>query len=104
MLEQCAKVSTVLWSWEGNIYSPYHPSSTDRTVMAGNCKTGSLRLANKTVTASTSEGRVEICINNAWGTICDDLFGSKDAEVVCRGLGGYQSASEYLLLYGREIW
>ena len=86
--------------------SPYprYPSSTDRTVVAGNCQTGSLRLANKTVTASTSEGRVEICINNAWGTICDDLFGSKDAEVVCRGLGGYQSASEYLLLYGREIW
>ena len=39
--------------------------------------------------ANIREGRVEICINNAWGTICDDgnLFGTQDAIVVCTQMG-----------------
>ena len=36
------------------------------------------------------EGRVEVCINNAWGTICRDSYIDRvDAEVMCGQLGGY---------------
>ena len=40
--------------------------------------------------AGTREGRIEVCINNAWGTVCDTLFGREDAAVVCEQLEGFQ--------------
>ena len=48
------------------------------------CTDGDIRLVNGSV---ASEGRVELCYNNQWGTICNDSFGSSEAAVVCRQLG-----------------
>ena len=37
--------------------------------------------------AVSNEGRVEVCFNNQFGTICDDNWGDLDAEVACAQLG-----------------
>ena len=51
---------------------------------SSSCPYGEMRLVDG---PSPYEGRVEICINNAWGTVCDDDWGTVDAEVVCHQLG-----------------
>ena len=59
-------------------------SNADSTTPVGNCDDEALRLVGGN---NPLEGRVEICINNAWGTICDSTFNQDDADVICRQLG-----------------
>lgn len=49
------------------------------------CSSGDVRL--KGDSKYTDFGRVEICLNNTWGTICDDYWDNNDASVVCKQLG-----------------
>ena len=54
-----------------------------------NCTHGTLQIALRTDDSDDqySEGRLEVCVNGAWGTICDTVYGTRDAQVACRQLG-----------------
>lgn len=56
--------------------------SDDAGVSCVSCTQGSIRLQGGTA----SQGRVEVCVNNTWGTVCRDSWGDNDTEVACRQL------------------
>ena len=50
-------------------------------LLALRCRDGETRLSNGT------EGRVEVCYDETWGTVCNDSWSAEEARVVCRELG-----------------
>ena len=47
------------------------------------CNTGDVRLTGG---SNEYEGRVEICMNGVWGSVCDSGWGDTDAYAVCKQL------------------
>ena len=48
-----------------------------------NCTNGDVRLMEGD---GSNEGRVEVCVNEAWGTVCSYGWSTADANVVCHQL------------------
>lgn len=68
---------------------------TDSGVSRDDCETGEIRLIGG---ASQNEGRLEICVNRLWGTVCGLNWDEKDTAVVCGDLG-YQIQGKEIMNY-----
>ena len=53
-------------------------------VQRAQCTDGEVRLVNGD---ASYEGRVEVCVNEAWGTVCSDDWDNTEAQIVCIQLG-----------------
>ena len=62
-------------------------------VSFSNCTTGEIRLTSGT---TQYEGRVEVCVNGVWGTVCDRGWHHREAYAVCHQLG-YQGGINQML-------
>ncbi|XP_064384592.1 deleted in malignant brain tumors 1 protein-like isoform X4 [Halichondria panicea] len=62
-----------------------------KSTVAGNCSHGAMRLVDLVDdhTTMTRVGRVEVCVNNAWGSVCKNSFNSPEADVVCNRIPGF---------------
>ena len=56
----------------------------DVTAEPVNCETGDIHLVNGSL---ESEGRLEVCVNQLWGTVCSRSWDYRETRVACKQLG-----------------
>ncbi len=59
------------------------------------CSNGQLRLVGG---PSPSEGRVEMCWDGTWGSICRSSWYSEETAIACEQLG-FQSESKFMYMF-----
>ncbi|XP_042201225.1 deleted in malignant brain tumors 1 protein-like [Callorhinchus milii] len=79
---QCTGTETHIWKCPHSTVASPSRSSRDVGVLCS--EDISIRLMDG---GSSCAGRVEIYYKGTWGTVCDDSWGSLEAEVACKQLG-----------------
>ena len=73
-----------------------HNSNAVSVIHLGNtqevCTENEIRLVNG---FDGRSGRVEVCLDGRWGTVCDDGWNVRDATTVCRQLGYNGTGSKF---------
>ena len=59
-------------------------STENATTTFSSCSDGDIRLVGG---ENVLEGRVEVCINGAWGTVCDQQFSEDESDIICLQIG-----------------
>ena len=65
----------------------------DAAIEFADCTTGEVRLTNfsDNLEQNSRQGPIQICVNNAWGSVCSDhFFDNTDAAVFCGQLPGFK--------------
>lgn len=70
--------------------------SNDFSLDNSNCDLGDIRLVDGPQNYS---GRVEICLDNQWGTLCGDILIDDIADTVCGQLGFASQGTLYTIIY-----
>ena len=64
---------------------------TDRNYTVDiSCNDGDVRLVGG---ANDLEGRVEICYNKMWGSVCQNSWQNNDVRIVCKQLGHHSKGN-----------
>ena len=61
-----------------------HAVTVPHDIEIVNCNEGDIKLADG---PSASKGRLEVCINRTWATVCSGGFGTEESIVACGQLG-----------------
>ena len=92
-MEECGPLSDAYVICQGQQARPYLCICGDLCIyfkdldtVKANCSDGDVRLMRDNE-ATQFEGRVEVCINNAWGTVSSKNFDTLEVEVICHQKG-----------------
>ena len=61
----------------------------------GLCTDGKVRLRGST---NVLIGRVEVCVNGTWTTVCDEYWDDNDARVICQQLGHSPYGNNFIVI------
>lgn len=96
-------VHSRVWASDVLVGINYFPISMAFLIFSkggGMCNEGDIRLMDGII---DNEGRVEICVNQVWGSICDNAWDKTDAHVACTQLGHPELGKKIILIHTHVV-